>query len=43
MVMWRERQKTADHPHYVMDAPGGKKGTEEDQGQIMEGTTWIVS
>ena len=36
MVMWREQQKTADHPHYVLDAPGGKKGTKEDQGQ-MEG------
>ena len=34
--MWRERQKTADQPHYVLDAPGGKKGTKEDQGQ-MEG------
>lgn len=25
-----------DNPHYVLDAPGDKKGTEKDQGQ-MEG------
>lgn len=29
-------RKPLDDPHYALDAPGGKKGTEEDQGQ-MEG------
>ena len=28
--------KPLDDPYYVLDAPGGKKGTEENQGQ-MEG------
>lgn len=26
-------RKPLDDPHYVLEAPGGKKGTEEDQGQ----------
>ena len=29
-------RKPLDDPYYVLDAPGGKKGTEENQGQ-MEG------
>lgn len=36
MVMWGERQKTARRPILRSGRPRGKKGTEENQGQ-MEG------
>ena len=31
-----------DNQHYVQDALGGTRGTEEDQGRD-EGKTWMVS